>query len=100
MDARNDVFTTCVEFYANWKKIGLTLGISTTSLDAIAESNMESESGCMRDMLDLWLSSSNEQHRPTWRDLCLAIASVHVDKKAALRIVREHPCQCRYCTGS
>ena len=58
---------------------------------------MESESGCMRDMLDLWLSSSNEQHRPTWRDLCLAIASVH--KKAALTIVREHPCQCSYCTG-
>ena len=81
----------------NWTN----LGISTSSLDAIAESNMESESGCMRGMLDLWLTSSNEeQHHPTsgWRGLCLAIASV--DKKlAALRIVREHPCQYSYCTG-
>ena len=88
-------------FYANWKKIGLTLGISTSSLDAIAESNMECESGCMRDMLDLWLRSSNEEGEqlcPTWRNLCLAIATVH--KQAALRIVREHPCQCSYCTGS
>ena len=59
-DARNDVFTTCVQFYANWKNIGLTLEISASSLDDIAERNMESESGCMRDMLDLWLSCSNE----------------------------------------
>ena len=90
---------TSLQLVSSFMQIGL--GISTSSLDAIAESNMESESGCMRDILDLWLSSSNEeqeQHRPTWRALCLAIASVH--KKAALRIVREHPCLCSYCTGS
>ena len=55
---------------------------------------------CMLLMIAVWLkrADSDKQPYPTWRILCLAIAGV--DRTAAERISREHPCQCSYCTGT
>ena len=52
----------------------------------------------MLEMIAVWLKrDSVKQRKPTWRGLCRAIASV--DRIAAERILRDHPCQCRHCTG-
>ena len=91
------MYQTCKEFKSKWKEIGLSLGIRTSSLDAVYV-NEKNCGGCMLEMIAVWLKRDGvKQPKPTWRGLCLAIASV--DRTAAERILKDHPCQCRYCTG-
>ena len=100
LTVRNDlseVYNACWEFRANWREIGLDLGIKESSLDAILVD--EKECGkCMMKMFSAWLKRENEQQsRPTWKCLCTAIA--RVDRTASERIFSEHQSHCDLCKG-
>ena len=50
-----DVRSAVADLAGNWKDLGVSLGIHFSALDAIHSS---SPSGCLREMLALWLKQS------------------------------------------
>ena len=81
----NDVYLTTVQFSANWEDIGSRLGITKPTINIIARNNSYDVTRCMSGMIESWLKiESTGQCKPTWRNMCTAIASV--DLSSAERI--------------
>ena len=58
---------------AKWYNIGLQLGLSSDSLDAIESDHREQSDNCFTAMLKQWLRRGNP--RPTWHALAKALTS-------------------------
>ena len=58
---------------AEWYNIGLRLGISADTLDAIAKSHLQQPKECFTDTIKEWLRSDDP--RPTWGALGDALRS-------------------------
>ena len=58
---------------SEWYNIGLKLGISPDTLDAITSTGRDNPSTCFRDMLKEWLNNGNP--RPTWAAVAEALKS-------------------------
>lgn len=71
-----EVQNTIWEARTQWYNIGLGLGLSLGSLEAIQCNNPKCED-CFRDMLSKWLKKANP--RPTWSALAEALESPSVD---------------------
>ena len=77
-----EIRNTCQQFSAKWEEIGLRLGIAQGRIAAIANKYKSQSAHCMKKILKAWLRN---EIRPTWRDLCDAIADV-VGRTAAVKI--------------
>ena len=57
-DDLQDVRLAVADLVARWKDLGISLGISSSDLDAILSANPQSPSDCLREMLTLWLKQN------------------------------------------
>ena len=82
---------------ANWRKIGLSLGVSYNTVDAI-EADRKKAGDMLMDLLAVWLRRESEgQPKPTWKKLCEAVSTI--DKTRAEVLAQEHQCDCPVCLG-
>ena len=72
----HELQNTIWEARTQWYNIGLGLGLSQGSLEAIQCNNRKCED-CFRDMLSKWLKKAHP--RPTWSALAEALESPSVD---------------------
>ena len=83
---------------ANWRKIGLSLGVSYNTVDAI-EGERKKASDMLMDLLAVWLRRESEgQPKPTWKKLCEAVNTI--DRTRAEVLAQEHQCDCPVCLGN
>ena len=83
---------------ANWRKIGLSLGVSYNTVDAI-EGERKKASDMLMDLLAVWLRRESEgQPKPTWKKLCEAVSTI--DRTRAEVLAQEHQCDCPVCLGN
>ena len=82
------VFKVVFPLAAEWKNIGLFLGISDSTLDMIACDNAK-VNDCLREMLSVWLKRVSPQ--PTWETLADEVESF--DERIADKIRKT------YCTS-
>ena len=100
LDIENDyhnVFDSVRSLSADWRKIGVGLGITFNRLRAI-ESNRKEVDEMLLDMIATWLERDSEtQPEPTWRKLCEAVGKIN--RGRAKVIAQEHQCDCSDCLG-
>ena len=70
MDDLAFVLRAVWEARAKWYNIGLELGLTPGTLDAIKLANQDDPDRCIRETLKTWLSQSEH---PTWSDLARAL---------------------------
>ena len=57
-DDLQDVRLAVADLAARWQDLGISLGISSSDLDAILSANPQFPSDCLREMLTLWLKQN------------------------------------------
>ena len=83
---------------ADWRKIGVGLGITFDRLGAIESSRKPDVDEMLMDMIAAWLKIDNEtQPKPTWKKLCEAVGKIN--RRRAEVIAQEHQCDCSDCLG-
>ena len=93
----HNVLSSVQSLSADWRKIGVGLGITFNSLRAI-ESNRKEVDEMLMDMIAAWLEIDSEtQPEPTWRKLCEAVRKIN--RRRAEEIAQEHQCDCSDCLG-
>jgi len=85
----NDVYQECKQFSAKWDIIGLSLGVTSTTIAIINRDNSNSCERCMSEMLAKWLQRENEKCIPSWRSLCQAVCA-EVDRSTADKIAEKY----------
>ncbi len=71
------VLTELIDICFDWENIGLELGLTTGTLDAI-KVPYKSHKDCLKDTLKEWLNRSPD---PSWQSLIQALRSPIVEKK-------------------
>ena len=84
------VQNTIWEARSQWYNIGLGVGISADSLDAIESDNQSRCDHCFRDMLKLWLRKNHP--RPCWSVIADALRSPSVKMS---HLAQQLPQQCK-----
>ena len=93
----HNVHNSVQSLSADWRKIGVGLGITFNRLRAI-ESNRKEVDEMLMDMIAAWLEIESEtQPEPTWRKLCEAVGKIN--RGRAEVIAQEHQCDCSDCLG-
>ena len=83
-----DLLKATISVTANWKNLGLLLGLQSFELDVINSTNKGDVNDCQRDMITKWLNTGDA----SWRALVRALASPLVGKRGlAMSIAAEHP---------
>ena len=77
MDDLAEVQRAVWEGRAKWYNIGLELGLTARTLDAIQLTNKHDVGECFREMLKEWLGKSDLL--PTWSSLAKALRAPPVD---------------------
>jgi hypothetical protein len=72
-DDLGDVLEAVWEARVKWFNIGLKLGISAGTLNAIKKNNSQDPDDCLTAMLEYWLN--NGQPKPLWAALAKALKS-------------------------
>ena len=67
------VLKTVWEARSKWYYIGLELGISPGTLNAIKKNNNQDPDDCLTAMLEYWLNNGNP--KPSWAQLAKALKS-------------------------
>ena len=75
------------EARTKWYNLGLGLGITADSLDAIELVNVKTPDRCFRAMLTQWLRQDSP--KPTWRALIEALRSPSVDESVLAQDIAE-----------
>ena len=62
---------------AKWELVGIQLGVHPDTIGAIKSNNRGDPTLCLKDVLITWLKKYDTQRHeyPSWRRLCIAIAS-------------------------
>ena len=74
---------------AKWELLGIQLGIDDGTIEAIESKNRGDPTLCLKDVLSTWLKENydTQQHGyPSWRRLCVAIASPAGAENQALAV--------------
>ena len=97
IDRLNEVFCCVVTLRSQWKTIGLKLGMNYDIIEAIEKEQANLENMLMA-LLASWLRrQSNDQPKPSWKNLCDALQIA--DKTKADEIAKKHQCDCDECIG-
>ena len=72
-DDLGDVLEAVWEARVKWFNIGLKLGISAGTLNAIKKNNNQDPDDCLTAMLEHWLN--NGKPKPSWAELIKALKS-------------------------
>ena len=73
IDDLGDVLEAVWEGRSKWYNIGLKLGISAGTLNAIKKNNNQDPDDCLTAMLEYWLN--NGKPKPSWTELAKALKS-------------------------
>ena len=73
IDNLGDVLESVWEARVKWFNIGLKLGISVGTLNAIKKNNNQDPDDCLTAMLEYWLN--NGKPKPSWAELAKALKS-------------------------
>ena len=76
-----EVQTSLWEARHRWKQIGLAIGISITTLEAITQTKFHDVDKCFKSMLSIWLNSDS----PCWKTMAEALQS----KSVAVRVQKQ-----------
>ena len=76
---------------ADWKSIGLNLGLKMLTLDIIEISQNNKAKHCCRHMLNEWLSNGKDKN---WSALANAIDSEQVSRSDIADDIRKKYCRC------
>ena len=91
----HNVLSSVQSLSADWRKVGVGLGITFNRLRAI-ESNRKEVDEMLMDMVAAWLEIDSEtQPEPTWRKLCEAVGKIN--RRRAKVMAQEHQCDCSDC---
>ena len=83
------VNTSLVRVVSKWQDLGLSLGLSPSSLEVIEAEHPRDTSRCMTETLAAWLQRQGRTI-PSWWALVTALESCKGTKDITLRIAREH----------
>ena len=61
------------EFAADWEKVGIELGLTTSILKVVAKNKHHQAEDCFQEVMDKWL---NRNVSATWRTLEVALTNV------------------------
>jgi hypothetical protein len=78
-----------------WFNIGLKLGISPSTLNAIKKKNSQDPDNCLTDMLEYWLN--NGKPKPSWEAVANALKSRMV---GYAQLAEQLPQQNTYCVDT
>ena len=94
----HNVLSSVQSLSADWRKVGVGLGITFDRLGAIESSRKPDVGEMLMDMIAAWLKIDSEtQPEPTWRKLCEAVGKIN--RSRAKEIAQEHQCDCSNCLG-
>lgn len=83
-----------------WNPLGLRLGLKNDFLERLSH-DCHSTEDCLRAMLEGWLKRNYKESMrypiPSWRILCVAIATAGKDRALALEIASAHKFDCKFC---
>ena len=79
IDNLGDVLESVWDARVKWFNIGLKLGISVGTLNAIKKNNNQDPDDCLTAMLEYWLN--NGKPKPSWAELAKALKSPMVGYK-------------------
>ena len=88
-DDRHDVVSELMPVSANWRDIGIALGLHPSTLDGIAGS----PDACLKSMVTKWLRKRynvKQFGEPTWQKLVNAVGDSADNKALAKKIAEKH----------
>ncbi len=100
-DDCGDVVKECRLIRAQWKTLGVYLGVSIASIDAIDVGNGNSDLFVkLTALIAAWIRREKKNLRPSWRALCKALEDMG-NRGLAESIALEHvACNCKHCSDN
>ena len=91
-DDWNTAYLAIKSLNAQWRDIGIALGISGDKLDEI-EGNNRQTTNCLSSILTTWVRQNYDTGKfklPSWRTLCMALSQVSDNKKFIKDLALKH----------